>query len=210
MLRAVGISAAVLLVLGALPGPTTRADDPIVRVEEDWEIKVKLPDNDVTAPQILTAFSPLENLAGIHATFEINHIASVDFAPGGLHLSTWCGETHLAVIHAGNFASMLTDGEIVRWTQALEVKDDELIVEIRNGTSTTWGAFGSAGTLRLSMPTTLHDLSAYRPIVSTANSEVSYAANRVQSLLMRNVRYIRASGAVTTENPQKYVHQSEE
>lgn len=210
MLRAVGISAAVLLVLGALPGSITRADDPIVRVEEDWEIKVKLPDNDVTAPQIITSFSPLENLAGIHATFEINHIASVDFASGGLHLSTWCGETHLAVIHAGNFASMLTDGEIVRWTQALEVKDDQLIVEIRNGTSATWGTFGTEGTLRLSLSTTLQNLSAYRPIVSTANAEVSYAANRVQSLLMRNVRYIHASGDVTSENPQKYVHQSEE
>jgi hypothetical protein len=184
-----------------------RADDPIVRVEEDWELQVKLPDNDVTAPQILTAWSPLGNVAGIHATFEINHIASVDFAPGGLHLSTWCGDTHLAVMHAGNYASMLIDGEVVCWTQSVEVSQGQLNFEITSGTSTTWGAFGGNGTLRLSLDTTLEDLSVYSPLVSLANSEVSYAGNRVQYLELKRIRYVHASGQTTTENAQKYVHQ---
>jgi hypothetical protein len=186
---------------------SARGDDPIVRVEEDWELQVKIPNNDVTAPQVITAWSPTGDLAGVHATFEINHIASVSFASGGLHLSTWCGDTHLAVAHAGNFASMFTDGEVVRWTQAIEVEDGQLIFEIGNGTSDTWGGFGDNGSLRLSLSSTLENLNAYSPLVSIGKSEVSYAGNRVQSLQMRRVRYIHASGEVTTENAQRYVHQ---
>jgi len=209
MLRKLSAAAAALLALVILVSPV-RADDPIVRVEEDWELQVRLPDNDVTAPQIITAWSPLGDLSGVHATFEINHIASVDFASGGLHLSTWCGETHLAVEHAGNFASMYEDGEVVSWTQSIEVDNGELIFEISGGTSDTWGNFGDNGSLRLSLETTLENLDSYSPLVSIAKSEVSYAGNRVQSLLMRRVRYIHASGATTSENTVKYVHQLDE
>jgi len=186
------------------------ADDPVVRVEEDWELQVKLPDNEVTAPQIITAWSPLGDLSGIHATFEINHIASVSFASGGLHLSTWCGDTHLAVVHAGNFASMYTDGEVVRWTQSMEVSEGQLTFEIAGGTSQTWGNFGDDGSIKLSLSTTLENLDSYDPVVSLGKSEVSYAANRVQELQLVRIRYIHASGQTTTENAQRYVHKLDE
>jgi len=222
-------TAAILLAISTFTG-WALADDPIVRIEEEWELQVRMPDNDVTAPQIITAFTPLENLAGIHATFEINHIASVAFASGGLHLSTWCGETHLAVVHAGNFASMFTDGETVRWTQSIEVADGELTFEIKDGSSprepnmppqtsvnrfqncaldAKSNAFGGNGSLRLQLASTLENLDSYRPTASISNSEVSYAGNRVQNLSMKRVRYIRASGHVESENAQRYVHQSE-
>ena len=200
----------VTALVGLLISSPARGDDPIVRIEEDWELQVKIPNNDVTAPQVITAWSPSGDLAGIHATFEINHIASVSFASGGLHLSTWCGDTHLAVVHAGNFASMYTDGEVVRWTQAIEVEDGQLIFEIGSGSSTTWGNFGDNGSLRLSLSSTLENLDSYSPIVSIGKSEVSYAGNRVQSLQMRRVRYIHASGEVTSENTQRIVHQLDE
>jgi hypothetical protein len=205
------LSAAVVALLSlVLFASSALADDPIVRIEEDWEMQVKIPDNDVTAPQVITAWSPLGDLSGVHATFEINHIASVSFASGGLHLSTWCGDTHLAVSHAGNFASMYRDGEVVRWTQAIEVDNGELFFEVTDGSSETWGTFGDNGSLRLSLNTTLENLDGYSPLVSIAKSEVSYAGNRVQSLQMRRVRYIHASGATTTENAQRYVHQLDE
>jgi hypothetical protein len=194
----------------AFLGSPARADDPIVRIEEDWELQVKLPDNDVTAPQIITAWSPLGDLSGVHATFEINHIASVSFASGGLHLSTWCGDTHLAVVHAGNFASMYTDGEVVRWTQAMEVGEGQLSFEIGSGTSQTWGNFGDNGSIRLSLNTTLVNLDSYDPAVSLSKSEVSYAGNRVQELQLVRIRYIHASGQTTTENAQRYVHKLDE
>jgi hypothetical protein len=201
------VAALVGLLVLSLPAA---GSDPVVRIEEDWELQVKIPNNDVTAPQIITAWSPLGDLSGVHATFEINHIASVAFSPGGLHLSTWCGDTHLAVAHAGNFASMYTDGEVVRWTQAMEVQEGQLIFEIRNGTSQTWSSFSEADSLRLSLSTTLVDLDNYNPTVSIAKSEVSYAGNRVQSLQMRRVRFIHASGQTDTENAQRYVHKLDE
>jgi hypothetical protein len=200
--------AAVALVM--LAAGQVQAQDPIVRIEEDWELSVKVPDYEITAPQIITAMTPLDNLAGIHATFEINHLSSVAFATGGLHLSTWCGETHLAVCHAGNYASMYTDGEVVRWTQAMSLKDGRLVFEIGKGSSLTWGKFGDDGSLKLDLATTLQDLSTYRPAVSAKESEVSYASNRVQNLVLKQVRYTRASGQTTTENATKYIYQATE
>lgn len=202
-----GCAAVALLLLAA---DYTQAQDPIVRIEEDWELTVKVPDYEITAPQIITAITPLQNLAGVHATLEINHLSSVAFATGGLHLSTWCGDTHLAVCHAGNFASMYTDGEVVRWTQAMSLKDGRLEFEVVNGTSTTWGNFGGNGSLRLDLATTLQDLSTYSPAVSARESEVSYASNRVQTLVLRRVKYTRASGQTTTENATKYIYQTTE
>jgi len=202
------VSAAILGLVAFMAPGASAVDplDPIVRIEEDWELIVEVPDHEVTAPQIITAISPLANLAGVYATFEVNHIASVDFAAGGLHLSTWCGDTHLAVIHAGNFAEMYTDNETVRWTQAMEVDSGNLIFEIAGGTSTTWGNFGGDGTLRLEMDTTLENLSAYSPAASIGKSEVSFAGNRVQELSMKKVRFIHASGQVDTDNAQRWVH----
>ena len=209
MHRTLSAVVAALVGLSLLASPAA-GTDPVVRIEEDWELQVKIPNNDVTAPQIITAWSPIGDLSGVHATFEINHIASVAFSSGGLHLSTWCGETHLAVAHAGNFASMYTDGEVVRWTQAMEVKEGQLIFEILSGTSQTWGGFGEGESLRLSLSTTLEALDRYSPIVSIGKSEVSYAGNRVQSLQMRRVRFIHASGQTNTENAQRYVHKLDE
>jgi hypothetical protein len=184
-----------------------RGDDPVVRVEEDWELKVKLPDGDIDAPQVITAWSPLANMDGLHATFEINHISSVDFSSGGLHLSLWRGDVHLSVIHAGNYAAMYEDGETVRWTQSVAVGDGLLSVEITDGSSDTWGNFGGNDSLRLSMATDLTDLDSYTLATSLDNSEVSYAGNRVQSLLVKKVRYIHASGDITTDTNMHIVHQ---
>jgi hypothetical protein len=208
-LRTATVWPAALLLIASSAWAQT-GDDPIVRVEEDWELQVKSPESGATSPQIITAFTPLSDLSGIHATLEINHLSSVAFASGGLHLSTWCGETHLAVCHAGNFASMYTDGEVVQWTQAMEVSDGTLTFEILNGVSTTWDQFGGNGSLRLSLSSTLENLNNYSPLVSVAKSEVSFASNRVQSLSLKRVRYIHASGDVTTESAQRYVHQADE
>jgi hypothetical protein len=155
---------------------------------------------------VLTVFSPLAGLDGLYATFEINHISSVQFGSGGLHLSIWNGDTHLSVAHAGNFAPMITDGEVVRWTQAIEVKQGKVIFEIRGGTSTTWGEFGEDGLLHLERDSSLADLAGYSPTVSIGKSEVSFASNRVKELSMTRVRLIHASGNVDTDNAQKYVH----
>lgn len=190
--------------------PQAQADDPILRVEEDWELTVKVPDYEVTAPQIITALTPLENLAGVHATFEINHLSSVAFATGGLHLSTWCGDTHLAVRHTGDFASMYTDGETVRWTQAMAIEEGRLVFEIVKGSSVTWGNFGDNGHLKLDIATTLENLDSYSPTVSANHSEVSFAGNRVNKLTLKSVTYTHASGATTTETLGKDVHRADD
>jgi len=200
MLRRFFALASILSLVGLALG-----DDPVVRIEEDWELQVIEPDSDVTAPQIITAWGPGSG-TGIHATFEVNHLSSVAFATGGLHLSTWNGDTHLQLVHNDNSSSMSTLNEAVRWTQSMEISNGQLVFEVFDGHSSTWNDFGNNHSLRLALDTDLTDLSSYDPVASISNSEVSYAGNRVQTLSIKRIRYIHASGAVTSENAQRYVH----
>jgi hypothetical protein len=182
--------------------------DPIVRIEEEWELRVETPDRELDAPQIVMAFSPLGDISGLHATFELNHISSVLYAPGGLHLSVWNGETHLSVCHAGNYAIMSDEGETVRWTQVIQKQEDNLTFKIINGDSETWGVFGGNDELALAVSMDGVDFTNYSPAVSVQESNVSYAGNRVRSLTLRKVKYIKASGDVTEDNTERVAHSS--
>ena len=89
---------------------------------------------------------------------------------------------------------MATPGERVTWTQTMTLtRGGEAIVltfEIINGQSTSWGRFGGQGYLRSSVATELQSLNGYNPRLSVLNSSVGYAANRVQSLAIREVRLV--------------------
>ena len=81
----------------------------------------------------------------------------------------------------------------------------QLIVEVINGSSTTWGSFGSPGDLRASTATNFSDLNGYTPTFSVENSGVGYAANRVQSITVKRVRRIMATGEVVEDATQRTV-----
>jgi len=97
-------------------------------------------------------------------------------------------------------------GEMVRWTQSLEIVDGALVMEITDGSSTTWGSFGGQGYLKATVDITLADLNAYDPSVSVANSGVGYAGNRVESLVLRRVRMTTSAGDVLEDDTARSVH----
>ena len=74
-----------------------------------------------------------------------------------------------------------------------------------NGRSSTWGSFGHDNIARLSVATTLTDLNSYSPNVSSANSGVTFAANRVNSLVLKAVRGYSASGDLIAEDTNPVV-----
>ena len=74
------------------------------------------------------------------------------------------------------------------WTQRLELEGSRLRFSVVNGRSSTWGSFGQGQSAHLSVATTLTDLNGYQPNVSAANSGVTFAANRVSSLVLKAVR----------------------
>jgi hypothetical protein len=187
-----------------------RADSPtIVAVEEDWELVVANPDANNNAPQVTCVMSPGGAIGSVRAALEINQQTHPRYAPGGVQLQLWHGEYPLHEQTLFNTAVMAQPNETVTWTQTMHLASGVLVFEVVNGSSTTWGAFGGGGSLRVVCLTGLEDLNRYSPDVSAANSAVGFAANRVQSLVLKRVRRITSTGDVLEDNTPRPVLQQE-
>ncbi len=177
----------------------------VVAVEEDWQLVVGEPDPDSDAPQIICVISPHADGDGLHAAFELNQRSVPGPAAGGMQLHVWDGE--LATNHvngpSGNVLSQ--SSEAITWTLRMRLESDQIQFEVVNGDSSTWGRFGGNGQLSLSAPTELKSLDGYRVATSVENSGAGYAANRVQSLVLKAVRYRLASGQVLADQNARVI-----
>jgi hypothetical protein len=180
----------------------------IVRIEETWELELADPDASNTAPQVTCTFSPVGHLKSLHATLELNHLATPEFVPGGVHLHAWNGDQMLASRHEGT-ASLRTAGEVIRWKQVISLTDERLTLAVTDGESTTWGEFGAAGRLQIDVPTTLQNLNSYSPTVSVEQSGVGFAGNRVKRLALVNVKAQTSSGLTVEDPTDRVAHQLE-
>jgi len=203
-----GFAAAFLAVCFAAAAPA-EDDAVIVRVEEDWELVVQTPDANSHGPQVSCAISPIGNVDGVYGVFVVNHRSLPAFAGGGLQLQVWNDESPVSHRKFPNDAQMTQAGETVRWTQSMQLGDGLLEFEVTNGNSTTWGDFGGQGYLRITVTTDLANLDSYNPTVSVKNSGVGYAANRVQSLVLKRVRLVTSDGEVLEDDTARVVHQQE-
>jgi len=204
-------------VLTALPaflamlsfGSIAAADDPDVnRVEEDWRIEIGTPNAAEHAPQILTVMSPLGHIEGPHVIFELNHSTFPEFTAGGMQLQKWFHETNFGYRNFPNYNRLDTIDETIEFTSRMEVTDDDLVVEIRDGTSQTWNSFGGQGYLKMRfnyLP--IVNLNAYRPEVSTKNSRIGFASHRVRKLVLKEVRYYSSEGLLTRDETDRVVHE---
>jgi hypothetical protein len=195
-----------MLMLVAWADPIAAQTPGIVRVEEDWEMVVGESSANSDAPQVTCVISPLGNVDSLHATFVVNHHDVPTYVAGGLQLQAWNGDALLVSKRAPNQAVLATPGETIRWTQLMEISDNKLSFDIINGHSTTWGDFGGDGTLKATVTTNLANLNAYSPDVSVAESGVSYASNRVQSLVLKRIRAYDASGTMLEDTTPRVVH----
>ena len=179
-----------------------------VRVEEDWVLDIGTPDPNSTAPQVISTFSPKSHLDGWRAAFELNHQSQPFFTPGGLQLHLWNGDEPIDFRKIPQTQTLSLAGEQVSWTQAMSVAHGELTVEIINGTSSCWGAFGGQGYLKMSVSTNLTNLNNYDPAISVQHSGVGYAANRVDSLVLKQVRVVFADGQIAVDDQIRIVCQN--
>ncbi len=201
---------AVALVTVCLIANTLEAqtDTTVVKVEEDWQLTVAEPAPDSEAPQIICVISPYSGASSVHATLEINHHTLPSYAAGGLQLQAWNYETYLTR-NTAEQGVLATSGEVITWTTKMELSQGRLYFEV-NGSSTTWGQFGAGGDLRLSIPTPLASLSLYSPLTSVDQSGIGYAANRVSSMVLNEVRYYNAAGdLLATDTTDRFVHTME-
>jgi hypothetical protein len=198
--------AGCLVLLGAgWLAPAVWADD-IIRVEEDWELDLGEPDASQNAPQVTTVLSPFGNLASWHAAFDVNLLSFADYSPGGVQLQLWYGDTPLDCQSQGHGSALQTSGEVVTWTQRLDLSDGTLTFQITNGNSQTWGAFGNGSSLSLSRECNIDNLNGYDPQTSVNNSGVGFGGNRVRSLTLKAVRLYSLRGLISQDTTPRVVH----
>jgi hypothetical protein len=196
------------VVLGLLvcSTPVLAQGNNVLKVEEDWELVLTEPDVLTVAPQVTTTMSPNTHLNGTYWTFEINHLTAPAFSPGGVHLHQWNGESRQSTYSRADRAVMHTLNETMTWTQSLHSLNGNMIFEVRNGASTTWGTFGF-GNFKLTTPWNSTHLNNYSPDVSVANAGIGFAANRVASLKLKRVRVTYSTGQTLTDETERVVFQ---
>jgi hypothetical protein len=171
----------------------------VVHIEEHWELQVAQPDADVSAPQTTMVMSPTGDLADVHFLFILNHVNAPGFEAGGLQAQYWDGDNLVQDAVASEIGALDNSGEVIRWVQTLTLADGNLNFSVSNGNSETWGQFGD-GDLSFSVPTSLTKLNSYVPGLSLGESQVSYAENRVTSLVLTKLVWIKDDGQVFEQN----------
>jgi len=180
----------------------------LVHIEEDWELVVAQPDQNSCGPQIACAMSPFTDISGTYFTMEINHRSAPYWSPGGISLHQWFGESRVQSMDRADRSVMNTAEEVVTWTQSLDTNGNVLTFKVKNGHSSTWGDFGYSGNLKVqSWNWNGDNLNGYTPDVSTSQSGVAYASNRVRSLKLLQVRGTLSDGTTATDNTVRVVYQ---
>ena len=183
----------------------------VTSVEEDWELVVAQPDTTQSAPQVTTVMTPFSDVQDLYCLFALNHRVSPSYQPGGMEVQMWYQGRQLG--WTGLEQQLLRNSnETVSWTQRLEIRQAgdggdgiRLRFKVFNGHSQSWGDFGAQDTLRLTIPTSLADLSTYSSQTSVKYSGVTFASNRVQSLTLKAVRGYANSGELVFQEQDPVV-----
>ncbi len=208
--RRLALGAAVLA--SAIPiSPTANSqvvvEEPVLRVEEDWTLVLNEPDDNVHSPQFHTVMSPGGDVFGSFAQVIWNYRESPDFEAGGLQLQCYSGETLIRRRSIGH-EQFSTTAETVTWTQALSTNGVQAQFEVTNGLSASWGEFGRD--MMIEMDGELPFLNQYSPDVSSENACVTYGANRVDLLVLNQVRKYGAGGLLTVDATPRVIYQAGE
>ncbi len=178
----------------------------VMRVEEDWYIKIGTPEPIADSPQITTVIAPAWNTTGNYGVFDLNCATQPNFASGGVQLQLWYGPDMLRSNSNTNWDSIRFTDEEIRYTSVMRLLGDQIIFEIINGSSTTWGSFGT-GELIVQNTTWRNHLNAYDPDCSVSNSRIGWASYQVRSFVLQQIRYFSDLGLQSTDSTPRVLHQ---
>jgi hypothetical protein len=123
-------------------------------------------------------------------------------------MQLWSGDTNLDVRPAPRYSELNTSGEVITYTMRLQLTNGNVLFDVRNGSSTTWGTFGGQGYLTTGASTTQTSLSLYDPAVSVKNSRVSFAKHRVKRFgILRTRYYTHDNVLLSTDETDRMVHE---
>jgi hypothetical protein len=183
----------IVLTLVAWMSATGYALD-IYSIEEHWELYIGEPDAASSSPQVSMVTSPVGHLDNEYFVFTLNHRSHPHWAAGGMQVQLWDGEEVIDYRTENLDAPLSISDETVRWVQRTELVDGKLVFEVVAGESESWGEFGDHHKLRISVDSSLANLNEYRPAISLEQSGVSFAGNRVRSLILRKLRWTDSAG----------------
>jgi hypothetical protein len=167
--------------------PALADSSKVVQIEEQWELTIGAPDAGRSAPQATMAMSPTGNLDSTYFLFTLNCRNFPSYQQGGVQVQRWDGES-VATTSTGSINEPLSQSEdTIKWTQRVTLHDGTITFEVLDGSCSSWGAFGSDGSLKLTSETTLQSLNAYKPAISLSESQIGYADNRVRSLTLKKL-----------------------
>lgn len=199
--RWVQLSAVMLLCLA--PSASAFQSPAATKIEEDWEIQIGEPSPDEVLPQLYVVTTPTGDLSGQYSVFEINNLLLPDFYGGGLQFQTWWGDQATGEAHHSDYKALSTNAETIKFTVSMRVLGGSLYFRVKNGTSTTWGDFGSNPTLRIVQPSNVSDLSGYNPENSAKFSRVGSGRGRVTKFTLKEVRYYDGTTLLSTDTTSR-------
>ncbi|MCG3126526.1 MAG: hypothetical protein CHACPFDD_01362 [Phycisphaerae bacterium] len=187
--------------------------DPVLRIEEDWTLVLNEPNEDRLSPQFHTVMSPRGDTDSFFGQVLWNYRETYDvqdgttFAAGGLQLQGWNGLSMTARKSVGS-SQLSVYAETIRWTQVLETDGSTLTFGIDNGQSVTWGTFGRE--MRITSSAAVSDLNSYSTSTSVDNSWITYGANRVERMVITEVRRYGPNGMISRDTTQRVVYERED
>lgn len=181
------------------------------RIEEDWVVLVRNPDPETCAPQIVNMMSPDPINETSYGLFEINHGSSPHFLAGGIQVQALKHDQLISKQNANSTRTISRSYDRVSYTVSMKKTDDgQLVYQMKNGRSKTWGRFASAATdLKAAHTTDLDSLNQYVPTHSVKNTSVNVGAHRVELMAQQEVRWYDSDGKLikqdtTVRYPHRY------
>jgi hypothetical protein len=175
----------------------------ITRIEENWEFKVASTNLDKGLPAIIHAISPSSTTNGQHSVFLMNSWDAPSFQKGGMQLQSWSGDSLLDFKNHPQFEQLSTSNEVIKYTIAMEIINGNLVVEIIDGSSKTWGSFG--GDLKIMTPTDVTNLNEYNSQLSLKNVGIRGAHNLAKGSLT-GVKHYEGTKNVLNDKSTKDWH----
>jgi hypothetical protein len=190
---------ALCAIVVAIAAPAWAESSRVILVEEHWELHLTQPDPGLSAPQTTMVMCPTDNLEDEYFLFTLNHSTVPNYQPGGMQVQLWNGEEVVETQLGAATGALSSGGEVVRWVQRMTLADGTLTFQIDGGSSNSWGVFGGED-LTISLATPLESLNKYRPAISLTDSGVSYAENRVETLVLKKLVWVTEDGTVHEHN----------
>lgn len=188
--------AALLLFVGATGVQASRAAD-IYRIEEDWEMVVNEPDSSIHSPQLTFFLAPNPANPDRYFQLQLNHAVEHEFSGGGFHVVAAEGSQHLDSVRSSTYQPLVSHDQTVRWTSVMTAHGDSVYYHVKNGYAADWGSFGGYWTaVRMAAEGTQH-FNDYDLSRSLEMIDIGFGGNRVDSLVLRNVRLYRTDGTVS-------------